>query len=419
MAERVLAHVEKVVKTYAVEKSDRVEMTQVLDFHVVTKKGEFKEGDLVVFVEVDSILPDGLPPTDALELKRLKKVLDKATGDAIASTQELIDAILAKNIKPEFEFLRTKKFRIKVLEYKAIGVISQGIVFPVSILPEGVVPVEGLDVTEAIGVTKYVEDADEANTTEVEVDDDRGGFEKLLDSKLMRFEIYRDLKRKYKGAARSGKWEPWMAPKTDQVNIENIYSKLWNEFGDRPLWGITEKVEGQSMSFYTHEVPRLFGFSQRVDFGVCSKNVHMVKDDNSRYWKTIKELDLEKRLRSIKRNLMLQGEHAGGKIQGNIYGLPEHHIYLFGIFNIETQLFLTLEERLEFCREFEFEHTHVHDIGKGLLPSVQEMLAYSDAKIELVPGNVTQSEGRVWELLSDPERSFKSKSPVYLALHKK
>jgi hypothetical protein len=47
------------------------------------------------------------------------------------------------------------------------------------------------------------------------------------------------------------------------------------------------------------------------------------------------------------------------------------------------------------------------------------MLAYSDAKIELVPGNVTQSEGRVWELLSDPERSFKSKSPVYLALHKK
>ena len=37
--------------------------------------------------------------------------------------------------KPEFEFLRSKKFRIKTM--KMSGVLSQGICFPMSMLPEG------------------------------------------------------------------------------------------------------------------------------------------------------------------------------------------------------------------------------------------------------------------------------------------
>ena len=65
--------------------------------HEVTiyKKDDFKINDLVVFVEPDSILPE----------------------------------------KPEFEFLRNKKFHIKTIKLR--GQISQGICFPLSILPEG------------------------------------------------------------------------------------------------------------------------------------------------------------------------------------------------------------------------------------------------------------------------------------------
>ena len=60
MGDRALAHVEKIVKVYPIEGADNIEMVQLLDFHVVVKKDEFKVGDLALYVEVDSILPDGL-----------------------------------------------------------------------------------------------------------------------------------------------------------------------------------------------------------------------------------------------------------------------------------------------------------------------------------------------------------------------
>ena len=110
MGNRALAHVEKVVSTYPIEGADNVEMAQVLDFHVLVKKGEFKVGDLAVYVEVDSVLPDH---------------------------------------RPEFEFLRSKKFRVKAMKYNKFGIISQGILFPFASL--GFVSVEeGQDVTQRL-----------------------------------------------------------------------------------------------------------------------------------------------------------------------------------------------------------------------------------------------------------------------------
>jgi hypothetical protein len=52
------------------------------------QKEQFKAGDLCVYVEIDSVMPE----------------------------------------KPEYEFLRSKDFRIKTM--KMAGVISQGICFP-------------------------------------------------------------------------------------------------------------------------------------------------------------------------------------------------------------------------------------------------------------------------------------------------
>lgn len=73
---------------------DRIVLATVLGWTVIVQK-DFKVGDKIVFAEIDSVFPE----------------------------------------KPEFEFLRSKKFRIKTM--KMGGVISQGIVFPLSILPKG------------------------------------------------------------------------------------------------------------------------------------------------------------------------------------------------------------------------------------------------------------------------------------------
>lgn len=417
MGDRALAHIERVVTTYGIEDADRLEMTQVLDFHVVTKKGEFTTGDLVVYIEVDSILPDGLDPALQSQYETLKKTAKKATGDDLIRIQKEMEEIASKNSKPEFEFLRQKKFRIKAQKIR--GVVSQGIIFPTSILPEGTIPEIGLDVTQILGILKVVEDEEEVNTSEQSVVNKKGPVEKFLDHRFMRYAIYRKAKASIKGTDRTGKWEDWMASKTDEENVQKLFSKFFEKYGTDPVWAVTSKIEGQSMSVYNHVVPTWFGMRNRNDFAVCSRGRHLITDDGSRFWQTAKELDLEKRLRATGLNVMVSGEHAGGKIQGNIYKLPEHKFYVFRVFDISTQTRYTHEQMLEFCHRYEFDHVPVVSSKMGMFETVQQMLDFSNGTDELVPGVVVAREGVVWQNLNEPDVTFKIRSPEYLILHGK
>ncbi len=86
--------------------ADKIEMARVLGWELVVRKEEFRVGDLCVYGEIDSIF--------------------------------------------SFAYLEGK--RIKTIKIR--GQISQGIAFPLSILPAGDYR-EGDDVTEILGVTKY------------------------------------------------------------------------------------------------------------------------------------------------------------------------------------------------------------------------------------------------------------------------
>jgi RNA ligase (TIGR02306 family) len=110
---RALASVQRIQKLEPIPGADRIEKAGILGWHCVVKKGEFQAGDLCVYFEIDSILPD----------------------------------------LPEFEFLRERKFRIKTIKLK--GVLSQGLAVPLSLLPHGGMYEEGADVTETLGVKKY------------------------------------------------------------------------------------------------------------------------------------------------------------------------------------------------------------------------------------------------------------------------
>ncbi|HIE27970.1 TPA: hypothetical protein EYP66_11855 [Candidatus Poribacteria bacterium] len=111
--DRALAHIERIRSIEPIEGADRIEKSTILGWEVVIRKEEFKVGDLVVYIEIDSILPE----------------------------------------REEFEFLRDRKFRIKTVRLR--GQVSQGIAFPLSILPDGIQIEEGLDVTEALNIHKY------------------------------------------------------------------------------------------------------------------------------------------------------------------------------------------------------------------------------------------------------------------------
>jgi tRNA-binding EMAP/Myf-like protein len=110
---RNLASIQKILNITPILNSDNLELLTVLGWHVVVQKEEFNVGDLCVYCEIDSLLPE----------------------------------------RPEFEFLRKVGFRIKTARIR--GVLSQGICFPLSILPEGIEVKEEMDVTEVLGVVKY------------------------------------------------------------------------------------------------------------------------------------------------------------------------------------------------------------------------------------------------------------------------
>lgn len=113
--ERKLASIQKVISLSPIENADNIEVCNVLGWHCVVKKGEVKPDDLVVYFEVDSILPK----------------------------------------QPEFEFLAARNYRIKTIRLRKQ--ISQGLVFPISEIKFVDLSSfkEDDDVTEILQVQKY------------------------------------------------------------------------------------------------------------------------------------------------------------------------------------------------------------------------------------------------------------------------
>lgn len=117
---RKLASIQKVTKVSPIQNADNIEVCTILGWQVVSKKDELKVGDMVIYCEIDSVMPD-ISCFDFLK---------KMTNDTMR--------------------IRTVRLR---------GQVSQGICFPLSfiegfgLLPEDMT--EGDDVTNAMQITKY------------------------------------------------------------------------------------------------------------------------------------------------------------------------------------------------------------------------------------------------------------------------
>lgn len=112
---RSLAHVEKIVSINPIPSADNIESAYVLGWQLIIKKGEFKVGDLCVYIEIDSIVP---------------------------SDDE------------RFKFLESKNYRIKTMKLNKFNIISQGLALPVTLFPEVSFAKEGDDVTDLLRIKK-------------------------------------------------------------------------------------------------------------------------------------------------------------------------------------------------------------------------------------------------------------------------
>lgn len=122
---RKLASIRKISDIKPIENADAIEVAVVDGWNVVTKKGEYKPGDLAVYCEIDSFIPEHLAP-----------FLSKGSGGP-----KEFEGIVGNR-------LRTVKLR---------GQVSQGLLLPISPTLDNIESqlFEGLDVTYPLGIVKY------------------------------------------------------------------------------------------------------------------------------------------------------------------------------------------------------------------------------------------------------------------------
>lgn len=369
---RALAHVERIEWIKPIDGADKIELAGVLGWQCVVKKDEFNVGDLCVYIEIDS----------------------------------LVDAE-----NPAFAFLESRKYKIKTIKLK--GVISQGILFPLSILPEKHYTL-GDDVTDVLKIKK-VEDQPIKQVDEI-AKASQGRYKKILKnplvSRLMRIPTLRKwiLKRL---TPKTPKFPEWIK-KTDEVRIQNA-PEILNVFAATPMI-VTEKVDGTSTSFGLKKLSR-----RKYDFAICSRNVRLPKEDKrvpstDVYHTVSAKYDIENVLKNLAEiyyadTVVLQGETVGIGIQGNKYGLNDVDFYGFNL--IVDGKKINSQAASEVLKQFGVKWVPIITASFKLLPTVEEMVRYADGKSVIAD---TLREGVV---IRDHDNlvSFKCVSNKFLLKH--
>lgn len=275
---RKLATIRVIDEIRPIPNADNLELAIIGGWEcVVAKKKNFKAGDKVIYVEVDSILPE----------------------------------------KPEFEFLRSRRFRVKTIKLR--GQISQGLVLPLTYLANINVNVDD-DVTEVLGIKKY--DPQAAKET-------RETYSQCPTNKyvkrLLKYKWFRKLYRKYSKPSRFT-FPEWIS-KTDETRVQNLAKEYasWLQRG-LPFY-VTEKVDGQSATYAIDEKKRYY---------VGSRNWILRKDMSTTYWQCSEKYRMKKLLLTIRKILradrvVIQGEILAPKVQGNKYAKQSPELYVYNI----------------------------------------------------------------------------------------
>jgi len=250
--------------------------------------------------------------------------------------------------KPEFEFLRPRKFRIKTAKMR--GQISQGIAFPLDVLEdrETLEIEEGLDVTEYMGVIKYEPPIPVHMSGEV-----KGAF-------------------------------PSFIPKTDETRIQSVPDLLTRPENAGSTCYVAEKLDGTSATYYLKD----------GEFGVCSRNLELRENQKNIHWLVARQLGIEEKLRTVGQNIAIQGELIGPGIQKNKYKLQTHEVRLFNIFDIDRYVYLDYADFMAQAEVMELPTVPILDAEYRLgQDDVNDLVALSEAKSVL--NNKAHREGIV------------------------
>jgi RNA ligase (TIGR02306 family) len=370
---RKLASIRRIADIQPIEGADAIVTATIDGWKVVIKKGDFVVGDLAVYIEIDSWVPNELAP------------------------------FLSKGSEPR-EYNGVKGERLRTIKLR--GQVSQGLLlnvkevlyfnydmqrfiaepFGVAVLPD---PDEGSDLTEHLGIQKW---------------------EAHIPAQLQ-------------GQA-AGMFPTSLIPKTDQERIQNCFGdiqkrakrfateKVWNaetqtleehpvvvpEDFQEPTYEVTMKLDGSSCTIFRWE----------GELRVCSRNLELkINDENKDNTFVAMALKIGDR---IPDGFAFQGELMGPGIQGNREGFTEHQFFVFDVFNIFTHLYASPIVRQDVCNTLSLKHVPVLGTDWTAPQSVEEGLALAEGPSI----NHKIREGLVWKCNEDPSFSFKTISTQFL-----
>lgn len=254
-----LAVIEQITELIPIEGADRIELAKIQGWKSVVKKGEYNVGDTIVFVPIDTII----------HYKDWNSFLWGEGKDT------------------------TKPVRIKTKKLKST--VSQGVIFPTSIIPLEIQWNLGDDVSNSIGVEKY----------EVHLPPQLAGRIK-------------------------GNFPSHIISKTDEDNLLS-HIKVFEEIKKCNVVVVTLKMDGSSGTLIKdHE----------GNIKVCSRSVDLQEGENA-FWDVVKKFDLHNK---IPTNTAIQFEVCGPGIQSNKIGLKELNYYLFNYKDLESDQYIDITE---------------------------------------------------------------------------
>ena len=329
----MLASIQKIEELCKIENAEFLESAKILGWNVVVRVGDFKVDDLCVYCEIDSVLPE----------------------------------------KEEFKFLKERKYRIKTIKLR--GIISQGIAFPLSILPKEYDDIKiGNDVTEILEIKKY------------------------------ELPILISMRGKIKGDF------SYFIEKTDETKIQSIPDFLEQHKGK--VFYITEKLDGVSATF----------FINNNIFGVCSRNVELYEDDKNACWTVAREFNIEEKLRSVGKNVAIQCEVVGSRINKNIYNLNVKKLYLFSVYDIDKHKYFNFDEVIKFVKKYDLKMVPILNENLILDHTVEDLVNLSYGKSKLNPKVIREGIIVRCQIEDFDEKigrlSFKVISPKFLLKNK-
>ena len=330
---RKLASIQKIKAVKPIDGADRIECVQVLNWDCVVKKGEYNVGDMIVYFEIDSLLPD-IPSLNWLKGSSWSQKLNK----------------------------------YKISTHKFKNQISQGLVVPISqvveiydqinpdyadvVLPEEIMnPTEGTDLTELLKIEKY------------EPPVSNGSLGEVINHE-------------------------WYVPKTDEERIQVCAQDVLPKYveSEQDDWYASIKLDGTSCTVGLFDDAFLIGGRNQF-----YKDENMYTTTVNKYFENGAKEKFEnyKAINGI--YVVFQGELCGPGIQGNKLGLKEKEWFIFNAFVSKTgkngsYVKCDLLYMLKLCEEFGVKHVPLIDYedkfkfdkSKTIDETVEDLLKYVD-----------------------------------------